>query len=244
MSGSNTLSRSTRGVTATADQINAALTAATLTAAEIAVIDGVTAGTGAASKAVVLDSSGTFTGPTAATTKWTWSVTSTSTDGGTSVEPFVHNTTMSGIGGVGGRARFELDTNVALGGWANALKAQTQFGATGSVSGLGSAFVAELYLSAGTTAGTYAPLEIELNVPSGASTGTNTSLIYMSVNDTPAAFDTAGYLFTLAGVTAGDTKLFDGTLTIDANELTHGLKVKVAGADYYIPLVTYANAQD
>lgn len=57
MSGSNTLSRSTRGVTATADQINAALTAATLTAAEVAVIDGVTPGTAAASKALVLDSS-------------------------------------------------------------------------------------------------------------------------------------------------------------------------------------------
>lgn len=57
MSGSNTLGRSTRGVTATADQVNAALTAATLTAAEVAVIDGVTAGTAAASKALVLDSS-------------------------------------------------------------------------------------------------------------------------------------------------------------------------------------------
>lgn len=57
MSGSNTLGRSTRGVTATADQVNAALTAATLTAAEVAVIDGVTAGTAAAGKAVVLGSS-------------------------------------------------------------------------------------------------------------------------------------------------------------------------------------------
>lgn len=62
MSGTNTLGRSTRGVTATADQVNAALTAATLTAAEVAVIDGVVPGTAAVSKALVLDSSGNIAG--------------------------------------------------------------------------------------------------------------------------------------------------------------------------------------
>lgn len=57
MSGSNTLSRSTRGITVTADQINAALAAATLSAAEVAFLDGAVAGTGAAGKTVVLAAS-------------------------------------------------------------------------------------------------------------------------------------------------------------------------------------------
>ena len=57
MSGGNKLSRSTRGVNATADEINAAIAGAGLSAVEVAYLDGVTAGTAAASKALVLDSS-------------------------------------------------------------------------------------------------------------------------------------------------------------------------------------------
>ena len=57
MSGSNKLSRSTRGVTATAAEANATLASNSLSAAEIAVLDGVTAGTVTASKAVVVDAS-------------------------------------------------------------------------------------------------------------------------------------------------------------------------------------------
>lgn len=63
MSGSNTLSRSTRGVTLTANQINALLTEAdlldglTASAAELNALDITAAGTAEASKAVVLGSS-------------------------------------------------------------------------------------------------------------------------------------------------------------------------------------------
>lgn len=57
MSGSNPISRSTRGITATAAEINAAIAGNGLSAAEIGVLDGVTPGTAAASKALVLDSS-------------------------------------------------------------------------------------------------------------------------------------------------------------------------------------------
>lgn len=210
-------------------------TSVSATAAELNYNDIAALGTGAASKAVVLSSTGTYVGPTAATTKFTWSVTSDSTDGGTSVEPFVHNTTMTGIGGVGGRARFELDTNVALGSWSNALKAQAQYGAAGKTTGLGSAFVAELILSAGTVDGTYAPLEIELGVPSGASTGTATSFIYMSVNDTPAAFDTAGYLFNIQGLTQNTNKVLKTGLT-QAVTAAASIRVKIGATDYFIPL--------
>jgi hypothetical protein len=210
-------------------------TAITASGAEINYLDIATLGTGAASKAVVLDANGAYVGPTAATTKFTWNVTSNSTDGGTSVEPFVHNTTMTGVGGVGGRARFELDTNVALGSWSNALKAQAQYGATGKTTGMGSAFVAELILSAGTVDGTYAPLELELGIPSGASCGTATSFIYASANDTPAAFDTAGFLINIAGLTAGSGKLFNSGLSQVVTAAAR-LRVKVGATEYFIPL--------
>ena len=55
-------------------------------------------------------------------------------------------TTLTGAGATGGRAKFILSTNVILGGWANALKAEIDFNTAGAVSGLGSAFVSLLLL--------------------------------------------------------------------------------------------------
>ncbi len=78
--------------------------------------------------------------------------------GSTNAEPFYVKSTMTGATCVGGRARFHLYTNVALGGWSNALKAYAEYGAAGKTTGLGSALCAEMVLSAGTSSGTYAPL--------------------------------------------------------------------------------------
>lgn len=176
---------------------------------------------------------------------FTLTATSASTSGSVSVEPFNVDTTLTGIGGVGGRGKFTLTTNVALGSWSNALKGEVTYGASGKTAGLGSAIVAEMTLSAGTADGTYAPLELELNLGANAVTGTATSLIYASVNGADAStFDTNGYLFNIAGVTVGTNKVFANNGTIDANELTLGLRVKIAGADYYIPLATAANFAD
>lgn len=169
-------------------------------------------------------------------------ITTTNTATSGTYQPFVVSTTMSGAGADGGRAKFDMTTNVALGSFSNALKAEVTYGASGRTTGLGSAFVAELTLSAGTSSGTYAPVEIELNCASGASTGTNTSLIYASVNGTgKATVDTNGYLLNLAGVTVAGAKLAaTGTIT-NVNEITHGLRVKIAGSDYYLLAATAAN---
>lgn len=169
-------------------------------------------------------------------------ITTTNTATSGTYQPLVVSTTMSGAGADGGRAKFDMTTNVALGSFSNALKAEVTYGASGSTTGLGSAFVAEMTLSAGTSAGTYAPVEIELNAGSGASTGTATSLIYASVNGAGAAtVDTNGYLLNLAGVTVAGAKLAaTGTIT-NVNEITHGLRVKIAGSDYYLLAATAAN---
>lgn len=186
-------------------------------------------------------------GATAPNTAAFSSLTMTNTSSSTSLyQPMVVTSTLTGVGVTGGRAKFDTTINSAAGSFTNALKANVTYGTSGSTSGLGSAFVAELTLSAGTSAGTYAPLEIELNVPSGASLGTATSLLYTSVNGAAATtFDDSGYIMNVAGVTAGASKAFANNGSIgDVNEIKYGLKVKIAGAEYFILMADAADFAD
>ena len=160
--------------------------------------------------------------------------TSASTDGSNSVRPFYMKSTMTGAAGVGGRAEFHMYTNVALGGWSNAIKGFAEYGASGKTTGLGSAVVAELTLSAGTSDGNYAPLEVELNVPSGASLGTKTAFAYFSTQGTDVAtMDTSGYLFNIQGLTVASGKLFQANTAAAA---THALRIQVDSTDYFVML--------
>jgi len=187
----------------------------------------------------------TFSGPVVSQNGFQSTVVDTST-GSSTFNVSTTTVTMTGAGGTGGRTLFKLNADAALGSFTNALKAEVVYGASGRTTGLGSAFVAEMTLSAGTSAGTYAPVEIELNLGTGASTGTASSLMYASVNgDGKAAMDNSGYVLNLAGVTAGSSKLFANNGSIgNVDEITHGLKVRIAGADYFILLATAANFAD
>jgi hypothetical protein len=90
--------------------------------------------------------------------------TSASQDTGNSVEPIIMESTMTGAGGVGGRAKFYMTTNVALGSWSNALKAHVVYGASGRTTGLGSALCAELQLSAAQLRATMLHWSLRLSV--------------------------------------------------------------------------------
>jgi hypothetical protein len=176
----------------------------------------------------------TFSGPVASDNGFITDITNTST-GSSTFNASITSVTMTGVGGTGGRTLFEMDTNVALGSFSNALKAQVTYGAAGRTTGLGSAFVAELTLSAGTTSGTYAPVEIELNAPASASTGTRTSFIYASTQgDNVAAVDTNGVFLNLQGLTAGAGKMLVAGSTLGT--AYGGLRVRVGGANYWVPL--------
>ena len=177
---------------------------------------------------------GTFIG-TLTITSGGNTITTTNTATSGTYQPLVVDTTMSGAGADGGRAKFAMSTNVALGSFSNALKAEVTYGASGRTTGLGSAFVAELSLSAGTSSGTYAPLELELNCASGASTGTTTSLIYASVNGTGAGtVDTNGVFMNIQGLTAGAGKMLVAGSTLGT--AYGGLRVRVGATNYWIPL--------
>jgi hypothetical protein len=191
----------------------------------------------------------TFSGPVVSDSGFISEITDTST-GSSTYEASVTDVTMTGAGGVGGRTRFQLNADAALGSFSNALKAITVYGASGKTTGLGSAVVAEMTMSAGTDAGNYAPVEVELNVPDGASLGTKTALVYASVNGADAStFDTSGVSMNVQGLTAGsagDTDAFTvpGSSFDVATDISHGLKVRVGGAEYYIPLIPVADFAD
>jgi hypothetical protein len=129
-----------------------------------------------------------------------------------------------------------LSITGAAGGWSNAIRAVTTYGAAGSTSGLGSTICAEMVLSAGTTTGNYAPVEIELVLGSGAKTGTRTAFMHMQVSGADlATLDTYGNLFDLDGLTAASGKMFQANT---AAASTHCLRCNIGGTAYYIMLTS------
>jgi hypothetical protein len=178
---------------------------------------------------------------TAATGQTTITHTSDSTSGSVNVEPFVMSSTMTGTGGVGGRARFALGATAALGDWANALKAITTFTGAGRVTGMASALCAEMVLSAATTQGTYAPLESELNMATGASLGAATSFLYGDVGGTGAGEILDGaYLFELGPGCIIDTGHIVQASAKSAINATHAIRIRAAATTLYIPAHTSA----
>jgi len=159
-----------------------------------------------------------------------------STNASTSWEPVLFSNVMSGAGQVGGRVKVDLTISAAAGGWSNAFKAMTTYGAAGSTTGLGSTICAEMVLSAGTTVGNYAPVEIELVLGSGAVTGTRTAFMHMQVSGADkATMDTYGNLFDLDGLTVASGKMFQANT---AAASTHCLRCNIGGTAYYVMLTS------
>jgi hypothetical protein len=149
--------------------------------------------------------------------------------------------TLTGVGGVGWASKSDLEANVALGAYANGLYGYLEFGASGRVTGLASGIVGEVVLSAGCAQGTYAAIEAEVGMPSGAVTGTNTSFLYLSsYGADKATFDTSGTLFNLAGVTKGSGKLLQDTTAGPTIRPVQVLKVVTPDGTRYLPLYSTA----
>ena len=139
-------------------------------------------------------------------------VTTSSTSGSTSYEPWYFKTTLTGAGQVGGRLLSHTYANVAAGGWVNALKGYMEFGTSGKTTGLASAIVAEMKVANANlgSGGAYMPLEVELVyggtsvVSAGALNGNHVAFAtYRFSGDTDGDFDDNGYLMTVTGLTAG-----------------------------------------
>lgn len=182
-----------------------------------------------------------------ASNSWLWDesadkvVQTFTTDSVSTVEPHTITSTLSGVGVTGGRFKHALTINAAAGSYTNAIKWDVTYWASGRTTGLGSSVLAEMTLSAGTTSGTYAPLEVELNLGSNSPIGTDTSLAFFSTNGTATAFLAGGHLMTFNGLGAASsaTNIFHTTGTVSA---THGLRINIDGVNYDILLKasTYA----
>ena len=173
-------------------------------------------------------------------------VSSASTNASSSVEPVRMVSTMTGTGGVGGRALFKMDTEVVLGGWANALKGYTDFGTAGSVTGLGSAVLAELRLPAKTlTGGNYAPMEIELvTQASGTTGGTPVSFIHAQVSGDSTAntdYQTTGYVMSLQGLGSASSS---SILQANTDQPTHALRILIGSTPYYLLMTSVDNGTE
>ena len=167
-----------------------------------------------------------------------------STNTGTSYEPVLFNTVMTGAGQVGGRVRVNLDvSDVKLGGWSNAFKASVDYNTSGMTDGLGSAICAEMQMQGGAfTDGTYAPLELELVTPASWSGANNNKvgLIYANVSGDGTAvahFNQYGYLMLLDGLSDTANGVFDAT-NVDNPDFTHALRINIGGTNYFIGLST------
>lgn len=155
-------------------------------------------------------------------------VTCSATSGSTSYEPWYFKTTMTGAGQVGGRLLSHTYTNVALGGWCNALKGYMEFGTSGKTTGLASAIVAEMKVANANlgSGGAYMPLEVELVyggssvVSAGALSGNHVAFAtYRFSGDTDGDFDDNGFLMTVTGLTAGSGHV----LSANSNTLRMGV---------------------
>ena len=158
----------------------------------------------------------------------------------TNAEPFYLKSTMTGAGGYGGRARFHAYTNVALTTNFMALKSYTEFGSSGSVTGLAAGFCAEIVTPNASMSGGAFSLELEY-VAGGTSSqpGTRGWMYMNNTGDADGDFDDYGVLFNLNGLTADSGNLYDTTATTATGDAT--LKISIDGATKYLLIADNAS---
>jgi len=157
-----------------------------------------------------------------------------STNTGTSFQPVIFNTIMTGVGQVGGRVRVNMESNVRLGAWTNVFKASMDWKTNGSMSGLGSVICAEMTMMASDppASGEYPVLELEIAMPDGHAGDNKKDFIYCGVTgDNKSNLDTYGYLLNINGVSDGNFYHSDAPGTLAA-----GLRIMVGTTPYWIGL--------
>lgn len=152
-----------------------------------------------------------------------------------------------GAGTTGRWSFFHASTNVKLGGWYNAAKAEMHFGSagTGEITGAASAFNCELYLPNKTMAGgSYAALEVNLNFQASTVTHGNAAypcgLVKLKVGGTQAKIDDweakgSSCIFQIDGLTAANDEVLDSQ---GGATQTDALKCLINGTAYWIMLAT------
>jgi len=194
-----------------------------------------------------IGASGTEKSYTAGTPAVAWYFTNAGTSGSTTAEPFYVYSVLTGTGQVGGRCRFHTYCDVTAGGWMNALKSYMELGSSGKTTGLCSSACVELVMpnvNMG-SGGVYTCLELEYVaggtslVTAGSTTGNRASFCYMnSTGDADGDFDDNGFLFDIAGLTAGTGHVLQSSAT-EAN-YAYSLRCNIGGTAMYLMLASAA----
>lgn len=150
-------------------------------------------------------------------------------------------------GRTGRPAYFEANVSAKVGGWFNAAKAQLHFGSvgTGEVTGLASAFNAELYMPNKTIAGgSYCIYEGNMNFQASSVVHSSAAiplcLMSFNIGGTQTGIDaweaSAGAgLFSINGLTAANDELLDSQ---GGATQTDALRILIDGTPYWIMLAT------
>lgn len=122
------------------------------------------------------------------------------------------NAVQTGAAAIPVALRVNLESNVKLGSWANAIYASVDLKTAGGAAGMASAICGELTMGAGATEGTFGVLEAEVNCPtSWTGTGPVSYLYLNSYGATKANFDTYGNFMWLTGATGASGKFLSAT---------------------------------
>lgn len=150
-------------------------------------------------------------------------------------------------GRVGRNAMFESSTSVKLGGWFNAAKSQMTFsGASGEITGFGSAHNCEMYLPDKTMGGgSYTSLEVNLNMQANTVTHGNpalpSSMAHFKVGGDQGQIDVweakgDACVFSIQGLTSAAGEVFDATQGPAAANAS--FKINISGTEYWVMLST------
>lgn len=158
---------------------------------------------------------------------------STSADtSGTSVNYILCEHNATAAGGTGHRALFHTTATAKLGGWANALRAYFEFGASGDITGLASGACIEVKMPNASITGNVCVLELELVDQASTGYGSGGSFIRAAVSGTATGFDTAGYFLDLQGFTPGDGKVIDSSVAAATGD--GGIRIRIGASDKWL----------
>jgi len=173
--------------------------------------------------------------------------TNAGTSGSTNAENVLFNSVMTGAGQVGARVFVNMSTNVVLGSWANAFKAQVQNNTNGGSAGVLSVACLEMYFPASAGSGLYDILELEANCPTGWVGASPSLFSYINCNqsgNTKANWDTVGNLFRISNATAASGKfIYNDTIRILLDATSKYIPLSTAEGSFttsYPIVTTYA----
>lgn len=163
-----------------------------------------------------------------------------STNTGTMYEPQFINNILTGAGQVGGGFRINMENDVRLGAWAQALYVTRDYKTDGSGSGLQSVGCFEMLMmgSDPPSNGNYPVLELQIGMPDNHAGDNRKTYIYCSVyGNNKSNLNTYGYFFELEGMTSASNGLwYDKGGAISPGTLGEMVRVRTPGGARYIAL--------